>query len=640
MNNNGLKIIKARVEQDKYATVELKIIKADGNKILKDLYVEKELNNGEYYIVSDNVLVALHRTLRNGEVANLQMISSEGDILIEPLYSRISQVNDDIFVCVKAVSDMQSVKINQEMKTDAAKVQEIALDSRNIKNQMTSTMKANNLDSNASLRFVFEDAYNEAIIYKIERVNGEYDIKVMGDNASFIAVDDNNIYSHSNVVQDLTKVEVISEVKAPELSDVKAFDVPEVQPTTPEPVAPEVTPEFVAPTMPVEVPEVNTNNIEMPAEEVNPTPVYGAAELPVDVEVASTEPVAPVGVATPESVSLLDNVAPAAMSVEVPEIAPVEAQSVEVPEINDTAPYMGSVSNINYSAAFIPSDNPVPAVDIQTAPEVAVPAVEEKFTELGTAPVVPDLSKEFIPAPLEELQQYEDVMPSAMEQFAPNVDESQLINANEVNVSNDIDTSAFDSVNSDINTNISYAPFNDEEVPEVSSINTDNINNLTNSEEEASNTTFDNFFGVDESTDEGYATSSYDNNDQYDQLSDVISKLISKEEQSRETIAKNEELIKKLTDEVENKTKKVNALINENRKFIDENRMLKNRVNGLEAKTGRLEDENTKYINENKHLKDEARRGKTKINAVISSIDEVLGSYNTNNNGGAYTKVA
>ena len=42
-NNNELKIIKARVEQDKYAAVELKIIKADGKNILKDLYVEKEL---------------------------------------------------------------------------------------------------------------------------------------------------------------------------------------------------------------------------------------------------------------------------------------------------------------------------------------------------------------------------------------------------------------------------------------------------------------------------------------------------------------------------------------------------------------------------------------------------------------------
>ena len=78
--------------------------------------------------------------------------------------------------------------------------------------------------------------------------------------------------------------------------------------------------------------------------------------------------------------------------------------------------------------------------------------------------------------------------------------------------------------------------------------------------------------------------------------------------------------MEKLNIEIENKTKKVNALINDNRKYMDENRALKENIS-------KLEDENNKYLEENKKLKEEALNGRNKINAVISSIDEVLNSY-------------
>ena len=185
--NNNLKIIKARVEQDKYAAVELKIIKANGREVLKDLYVEKEMNQGEIFTASDNVLVSLHRSLRSGEVANLQLISSTGEVLMRPEFSEINQFDNGLFVGVKAVSNMISIKNNQALKTDALKVQEIATDSKSIKEQMIHTMKSNHPDR--ELRFIYEDAYNEAAVYKIEKIDGKYSSKLVGDKASFIATD-------------------------------------------------------------------------------------------------------------------------------------------------------------------------------------------------------------------------------------------------------------------------------------------------------------------------------------------------------------------------------------------------------------------------------------------------------------------
>lgn len=221
----ALKIVKARVDQDKYAAVELKIIKTDGVKILKDLYVERELQNGELFVVSDNVLVALHRALRNGEVSNLQLITNQGDVLISPEYSDIREVDHHLFIAVKAVSNMISVKNNQALKADALKVQEIAADSRNIKDQMINMMKSVNPTFNGELKFLYEDAYNEAVVYQIEKKDNRYQVRVVGAQASFVATDGVHVYSHSNIVTDLTKVERIGEEEKILVRDLGKQDV-------------------------------------------------------------------------------------------------------------------------------------------------------------------------------------------------------------------------------------------------------------------------------------------------------------------------------------------------------------------------------------------------------------------------------
>ncbi len=209
-NNNELKIIKARVEQDKYAAVELKIIKANGTTVLKDLYIEKELENGSLFVASDNVLVTLHRTLKPGMVPNFELITKSGEIMLQPLYKEIRPIDNNMLIAIKAVPEMISVKNNQTLRNDATKVQEIAQDSKNIKDQMTSTMKGVNPTYQGDLNFLYEDSYEEASLCRLVKDGERNILQVVAEKVSFIATDGTYMYTHSNIVPDLTKSEIIS----------------------------------------------------------------------------------------------------------------------------------------------------------------------------------------------------------------------------------------------------------------------------------------------------------------------------------------------------------------------------------------------------------------------------------------------
>lgn len=211
-NNNELKIIKARVEQDKYAAVELKVIKADGKSVLKDLYVEKELEENSLFVASDSVLVSLHRTLKPGMVPNFELITNKGEVLLQPEYKEIKLGTNDFIIAVKASSDMISVKNNQTLRSEPAKVQEILQDSKNIKDQMSSTMKGTNPNNKGELQFLYEDAFEEAVLYRLRKDNDKYSVEVVADKISFVATDNDYIYVHSNIVPDLTKSFAINPV--------------------------------------------------------------------------------------------------------------------------------------------------------------------------------------------------------------------------------------------------------------------------------------------------------------------------------------------------------------------------------------------------------------------------------------------
>lgn len=483
--NHNLKIIKARVEQDQYAAVELKIIKANGIQVIKDLYVEKEMNNGELYVASDNVLVTLHRALRNGEVANLQLISLVGDVLMNPEFSEINQVENNLFVGVKAVSNMISIKNNQALKTDPLKVQEIAADSKTIKEQMISSMRSNNPNTNRELKFLYEDAYNEACVYKIEKVDGKYVATLVGNKASFIATDGIYVYSHSNIVADLTKVEKVGEEEVV-VKDIEKADVPLLR--------------------------------------------FGKVD---------------------QSVSMYDQYAP---------------KSVPVEEIKPAVPH---ISEVDVDQVILPVEE-----------SVSVEPVESNL----------------------------------------NIDRSTL---------------------EAVNTNV----FVDEPVEITASNNSSDV--FIDSQPHTQSSSFDQFFGVDDSSSVQVDDYSSSTTDKYEQLGEMISKLISEQKDARKKIvnyqskvSEMEEKLNRALQEVESKTSKVNTLINQNRQIGDENRSLKNRMNGLESKVQTLEQSNKKYIKENDRLRAEATKGNDKLNGIISSVSELLGSYGDMDSNYVKSKIA
>ena len=514
-NNNELKIIKARVEQDKYAAVELKIIKANNTSVLKDLYVEKELENGSLFVASDNVLVTLHRTLKSGMVPNFELITKEGEVLLKPEYKEIRPIDNNMFIAVRAVPEMTSVKNNQALKNDVSKVQEVAQDVKNIKEQMISTMRTTNPMSQGTLNFLCEDAYDEVELYRLVKNNGKYIAQVIADKISFVATDGVYMYTHSNVVSELTKSEKIDNSISQE-SEKKVMETP---------------------------PAINSfSSYERPTlkEEVVPD-----ASERVDSIVSSS----------PISNNLSSSISPV------------------------------TKSNLNTEATSANDDmsNIVSSVDIGPIHSVSI----------------------------------DDMVPA--------YNEKSIIDS-------------FDKKDNIIEEKASYA----DDLFDTSSIMTSemSIDGSDDSDTSGNTNAFDEFFGISNDSvsrdiDISYDShSSHNENDRYEQLSDMISKVISEEKSAKAKILNYEEKIRELeskmtkaTAEIESKTKKVNILINQNRQLGDDNRTLKNRVSGLENKTARLEEENKKYMAENERLRLEAKNRENKLSAMISSVSELLGSY-------------
>lgn len=498
--NYALNIIKARVEQDKYAAVELKIIKADNNKITKDLYVEKEIKDGEFYVVSDNVLVALHRTLRSGDTPNLEVISKNGDVVIGPKYSKIDYFDDGLFLCTKSVSTMISVENNQKDRKDSLKVQEIANTSKSIKEQMNEVMTKNNPNSD-NLKFIFDDAYNEAIAYHIVKDGDKYKSVVVADNASFIAYDGINLYSHSNIVVGNTRVETIG---TPTITEGSSPVISEVS----------IKPEEI---------KVDENLYEK----------FAPKKIEEDKK---------------ENENLYKKFAPKKKDDE-------EGQGE------------GETEEKNLFKKFAPKK---------------ISNKEEK-----------DLYDKYAPKKIEK--KYKDK--ELFEKYAPKKNEKKV-----------------------------KVPEMKDESLELASATFDNFFDIANSDAVKSEKKEEKKEIKEEAKKEKIDTSD-DSVAPLDRLSVMINRLIEKDKNSTDMINVLNDQIDRLNDkldekerEIDSKDKKINDLINDNRRYIDENRSLKDTISSLE-------EENSRYMDENKKLKKEARDGRNKINAVISSIGEVLDSY-------------
>lgn len=554
-NNNELKIIKARVEQDKYAAVELKIIKANGTTVLKDLYIEKELENGSLFVASDNVLVTLHRTLKPGMVPNFELITKSGEIMLQPLYKEIRPIDNNMLIAIKAVPEMISVKNNQTLRMDANKVQEIAQDSKNIKDQMTSTMKGVNPTYQGELSFLYEDAYEEASLCRIVK-DGERDIlQVVAEKVSFIATDGIYMYTHSNIVPDLTKSEKIDN------------GVVENNATTNI--------------------DINSNN------------VY-SQKIDDDITKAN-EVVNKPSIVNNESSVVSSNINSVSNS-----------NTIHNPTINNTvgsefSTPVSAVSNLNVATT-------------STMMPTSLPEIEDKSN------ILEGVKKEESTIETSEFKNSSSLDSTLV--HSANIDRVELPKEKEITKEVEDKVS-----NIDDNDNIVYS----KSLFDLEGSKDDNLieQSISSDIPSVDSHIFDDFFGISDSDDSSSSDTIYNSNDdRYEQLSDMISRVISKDKTEKARIRNYEEKIKdletkisKVTAEVESKTKKVNILINQNRQLGDDNRALKNRVNGLENKTSRLEEENRKYLSENEKLKAEAKSRENKLSAMISSVSELLGSY-------------
>lgn len=545
-NNNELKIIKARVEQDKYEAVELKIIKANGTTVLKDLYIEKELESGSLFVASDNVLVTLHRTLKAGMTPNFELITKNGEIMLQPLYKEIRPIDNNMLIAVKTVPEMISVKNNQTLRTDVNKVQEIAQDSKNIKEQMTSTMKQTNPTHQGDLEFLYEDSYEEASLYRIVKDGNRSILQSVAEKVSFIATDGNFMYTHSNIVPDVTKSEKI---------DTSIV----LQPTNTNPVM------------------QNNSDAVMPS-------VYGVNDAVTKANAVVNQASvigSEVSTIPSPSTNINSSVSEVNSNINTPVNANLEAK------INTE-----SIDKDNISLNNIIQKN-----DIEQKKEEQV--IEDK--------------PEVIDEPIHSANIDKVILPDEKKEPVSN-------ESNEIKNQNNYDNIVF------------QKNFFEEEEE------TGENKSIPNQIEDSDSHIFDEFFGINDdsliSDNNTTVFDTNDNEDRYEQLSNMISRVISKDKTEKARIRSYEEKIRelesritKVSAEVESKTKKVNILINQNRQLGDDNRTLKNRVSGLESKTSRLEEENRKYLSENERLKSEARSRENKLSAMISSVSKLLGSY-------------
>lgn len=571
-NNNELKIIKARVEQDKYAAVELKIIKANGTTVLKDLYIEKELENGSLFVASDNVLVTLHRTLKPGMVPNFELITKSGEIMLQPLYKEIRPIDNNMLIAIKAVPEMISVKNNQTLRTDATKVQEIMQDSKNIKDQMISTMKGINPTYQGDLSFLYEDAYEEASLCRLVKDGERNIIQVVAEKVSFIATDGIYMYTHSNIVPDLTKSEKIDNSVVENTISMNTG--------------------------------ISNNNVYSP-------------KMDDDV-IKANEAVNQSPIINNESSVVSSN----------------------INSITNSNTIFNASTNNTVGSEFSTPVSAVSNLNVATTSKTAsLPEIEDKSN------ILVESKKEDSPLESNEFENKSSFDSTLI--HSANIDRVELTNDKEDTKKIDNQVNSIEDNDNNNNTVYSKNLFNEEMAQDDSlteQTSTDDVSSLDSH-------IFDDFFGISD-TDDSDSSSSSDslyssNDDRYEQLSDMISRVISKDKSEKARIRNYEEKIKdletkisKVTAEVESKTKKVNILINQNRQLGDDNRALKNRVNGLENKTSRLEEENRKYLSENERLKAEAKSRENKLSAMISSVSELLGSYRDVDNSYAKRKVA
>lgn len=195
-NKSKLVPVKVKVNQPGYPEQVCWYIKGEG--VRSDLFLINEVkdSNDEIFVVTPDVVEALGRK----EKSHVGVISAiDGAILVPLENSEVIKSHNDIYVVVGTPTTLEVKNaVSAKDSGDFSKVSEI----ESAKDAILSQMK--NLSS--SIEIIFSDPFKEARTYKIKKnSSGVYCVEPLSLPASFIGIDDANVYSHSNVLNGSVK---------------------------------------------------------------------------------------------------------------------------------------------------------------------------------------------------------------------------------------------------------------------------------------------------------------------------------------------------------------------------------------------------------------------------------------------------
>ena len=241
-NNDNLIPVKVKVNQTGFPEALCSYIKGEGKRSDLFLVDEEKVKDLGVFIVTPDVVEALGRK----EKSHLGVISSNGEVLIPLENQEILITHRNIFVAISKNPTTLEVKnaIKAKESDNASELSKIEA----VRGEVLSQMKGD---------MIVSDPFLEARAYKLENnSNGVCCVEAKSLPASYISVDDNNVYSHTNMpssmkivpynkilkTEDIVAVGIDKEEESPVHKTPDKIEMPAVDEK--EEVSKEVTPTY------------------------------------------------------------------------------------------------------------------------------------------------------------------------------------------------------------------------------------------------------------------------------------------------------------------------------------------------------------------------------------------------------------
>ena len=188
--------VQVKVNQPGFPEAFCSYIKGDAER--SDLFLVGDGNeSSDVYVVTTDVVEALGRK----DKSHVGIISSiNGEVLVPFENKEVIKARDDVYVVVGAASSLEVKNaVSARENGDFSKVTEL----ESAKDAITNQMKA----ASDKVEIVFANPFEEARTYKIKvNENGVHCVDPLSLPASYVGIDDENVYSHSNILNGSLKV--------------------------------------------------------------------------------------------------------------------------------------------------------------------------------------------------------------------------------------------------------------------------------------------------------------------------------------------------------------------------------------------------------------------------------------------------